>query len=625
MMAQQLKAPFSKPLRSNSVFVLAILLESSLILSSQLCFGFLDVKDVPYESYYFAADEKANFTLSENGSDSQTSMKTDMVKLFAEMEFVDPQLQNVKQTKMQSLSSYTAVRTSIGSANSGGGNGSNVNALVDNPTYDGSSITGRISLLENILSIDSNGELNENSDNQTVHIQIDSRSGNVASLVLSTPLLPGKARGNNFLWNVGIETMDEKNGTMAQQTGDFSIDEETIYFSQSTENAEYGPPKSNEEWEQLVSFSVECWVTEHKDLLRIDPSELFSSSLSNSNVSTFEDSTNIDPVNSTKRIINIAVHSDGELIQMHIPRYYHSIPVVGSHATASIREGNLVHFGLEQWGEIDGNTFEERPSISVLNAFDAVMNYVRQHVELESMLEATKFEDMEFWCENELQILTLASSYPESDRGSENDENVPFDDTADGRDTDGARVEGSNDFFMNTGDVRRLRRRGLGSSLTSDYINNTNSIKPSSTPSSDTSFGKGYSHHLIYRICPKFTTNPAEKIEALIDAHDGTIYSFKNKIDLLQIRGSVFPTSNDGLLPDGVIMHKWPMPYMTVTDALGRKFTTDHGGSAPLVGDESVTISFVGPYVRMNDACGVSELKGSWDLDWGTSIGSGCK
>lgn len=52
--------------------------------------------------------------------------------------------------------------------------------------------------------------------------------------------------------------------------------------------------------------------------------------------------------------VRTAVHGeDGDMIQMSIQRTYKGVKVVGSRAAATIKRGNLINVGLEQWGDIN--------------------------------------------------------------------------------------------------------------------------------------------------------------------------------------------------------------------------------------------------------------------------------
>lgn len=483
-----------------------------------------------------------------------------------------------------------------------------------------------ISLLEDaITTLSLLTSLSSASTTGVDNVQIDARSGHVASLIMSTPLLPGRGVGNGLLWSVdggGVDNDEDGNsyldgsGIILDDVG-MLIDEDANNINTNNSDGRYEAPTTNEQWEQFAHQAIQHWITDHQYELQIDPKELFDSSdgyhnfvsgsvkVDGSDTSS-SSSTNTASYSSNNNNVEMAIHSNGELIQLILPRKHRSLPVINSQATASIHHGNLVHFGVENWGDIE---LDVRPSLSVENVWKVLVDHVGIGMSdgIDGVGGIGRMEDVEFWCKPELFVLVR---------------------TKDGRvfasaaeEVDG-RVEGSNDVFMNFDDRDRQRkRRGLGSSLTSDTANH-DADKATTSTSNNTQYGKGYTHHLIYKLCPRFS--PAQKYEAHIDAHTGQIYSFTNKIHFLNIEGSVYPTSNDGLEPDGVIQHDYPMLYMDVTveqhgSGKRRKYVTDHGGGVPLVSDGTVRMELAGPYVSMNDMCGKSELVGSGvsaSLDW---------
>ncbi len=105
--------------------------------------------------------------------------------------------------------------------------------------------------------------------------------------------------------------------------------------------------------------------------------------------------------------------------------------------------------------------------------------------------------------------------------------------------------------------------------------------------------------------------------EVLVDAHDGGVLSNQDTNQYAEIKGGVYPVTNDGIVPDGVEQAGWPMPFQDTT--IG---TTDTGGNVPGFG--SITATFYGPYVDINDNCGAASLTQSDGIDWGTSGGTDC-
>ena len=125
-----------------------------------------------------------------------------------------------------------------------------------------------------------------------------------------------------------------------------------------------------------------------------------------------------------------------------------------------------------------------------------------------------------------------------------------------------------------------------------------------------TEFGKGYSHSLVWKVCPSFNGQTVEKFEALVDAKTAVILSVRDTVEYFEAKGDVYPVSNDGLGTDGVLQLDWPMPFAFV----GME-TTDTGGNYFNLG--TWTGFLRGPYVNMVDVCGREFLSGSNGIDWG--------
>ena len=322
--------------------------------------------------------------------------------------------------------------------------------------------------------------------------QVDARSGRIASLSLHTPIFPGNGVGNNLLWSVG-----------------FGNDNDS------------GPPQDHEKWSELGVEAVKSWIIENEALLNVDASgELFASGTTRT-----------------------GVHGDGDTIQLSIPRTFKNIPVVGSRASATIKLGNLIHVGFEQWGTIPDN-FSVEPRLTIQAAYAKLANHAGR------MLSGSET------CKPQLQILTMAKG------------NVPS--------ANGQNSQNSSDF------------------------------------------GNGYKYSLVWKVCPMFQGQEHEMMEGYVDARNGKVYSFVDEVDYFQAVGDVYPSTNDGKAPDGVLKADWPMPYMTVGSE-----TTDTGGNYFNSGTQ--TAIFSGPYVRMVDNCGSASLTQSGRLDWGGSGGTDCK
>ena len=312
--------------------------------------------------------------------------------------------------------------------------------------------------------------------------QIDLKSGRVESLTLAQPILPGNGVRNRLLWSVT-----------------------------AGEDTTHGSPVTSEEWEQLAIQAVKNWMVDHASDLDV----------------------NVDTELFVEGTVRTGIQEDGDMIQLHIPRIFKGIPVVGARAMATIKLGNLINVGFEDWGTIPSD-FSVEPILTIEEAYDAIAAHAER-----ALLEGTT-------CDPELEILTMTPS------------------------------------------------------------------------SSSGQFGQGYKYVLAWRVCPLLEGQENEIMEGLVDAQSGQIYSFVDTVDYFQAKGGVYPISNDKRFPDGIQQPGWPMPFMYVGNEL-----TDTGGNYFQSG--SVTASFNGKYVLINDNCGSSSLSGSGGSDWGTSGGTDCE
>lgn len=256
-------------------------------------------------------------------------------------------------------------------------------------------------------------------------------------------------------------------------------------------------------------------MIEHQSDLQIDATnELFPTQ---SNL--FEDTV------SSPNNIRTAVHGQGDTIQLSIRRLYKGIPVTKSRATATIKRGNLVNIGLEQWGDIPKG-FNVEPRLTEQDAKNAIA--------IKTGLVLTD----EITCKPELEIMTSSR-----------------------------------------GDVR------------------VNSLRFNS-------FGEGYTHRLVWKVCPKFEGQNIEKMEGIVDAVTGEVLSFVDTVDYLQAVGDVYPFSNDGKDQGGSLQDAWPMPFMKV----GTSTTfTSTGGNFDLVGTQTGKLS--GKYVEVSRMCAFNTSK----------------
>ncbi len=134
--------------------------------------------------------------------------------------------------------------------------------------------------------------------------------------------------------------------------------------------------------------------------------------------------------------------------------------------------------------------------------------------------------------------------------------------------------------------------------------------------------GNGYTFRLVWAVEPHLEGDHSSW-EALVDAHTGELISFQDTNHYAEVKGGVYPVTNDGIAPDGVEQPGWPMPFDNLTHS-GGTATTDSGGNIPggVSGTRTSTLS--GQFVRMNDNCGAISLSSTGDIDFGTSGGDDC-
>ena len=137
----------------------------------------------------------------------------------------------------------------------------------------------------------------------------DRRAGRLASFTLALPLIPGTGVGNDLRWP----------------------------------DAAPGPAEIGDAaWKALLDL-----LERNQAALRIDAAELGSP--------------------------RVVVHGDGALVQIYAPRMVEGVPVRDASMLAVINHGNLVLFGVENWGDV-------KPAAALLDAEQARAAIV-QHVQ----------------------------------------------------------------------------------------------------------------------------------------------------------------------------------------------------------------------------------------------------
>ena len=138
--------------------------------------------------------------------------------------------------------------------------------------------------------------------------------------------------------------------------------------------------------------------------------------------------------------------------------------------------------------------------------------------------------------------------------------------------------------------------------------------------------GAGIEHRLAWRLALRVAGEPGTWVGA-IDARTGSVLAFFDDDKYAQLKGGVFPVSNDGdCVGLGCELPGFPMPYADVMIGRKRQTTDDMGMFTCGKGSKSTTTNLLGPYVRMTDRCGYINESGncSSDVDLGTSAGTDC-
>jgi len=374
-------------------------------------------------------------------------------------------------------------------------------------------------------------------------ISVDVRSGIPAFVDLVKPIMPGDGVGNSLTWSVGALHL------------------------RLHDDDPHGPPQTHKEIQDIALVAVENWFHENDGYLGIDSrSQLFQQGRT-----------------------RMAVHgSTGEMVQLSAQRTFKGLAVKGSRATATIKKGNLINIGLEQWGEIDED-FDVEPSITADEAIEAVADHAGREV-IEGKLD----------CKSELVILSMVKGLQDATTTTTTSTKIP-------------KVK--NDFFSK---LRGQLPARVGSDAEDEAETEDEAFGSENNKQDSSAVNEYYDYMLVWKVCPVFVGQQQEMMEAYVNAHTSQVYSFVDTVDYFNnARGSVYPTSNDGEGADGSLQADWPMPYMYVGSQ-----TTTTGGNYE--GPGSMTATYRGPYVDMVDNCGTDSLTQSGGINWGGSGGTDC-
>jgi fibronectin type 3 domain-containing protein len=137
--------------------------------------------------------------------------------------------------------------------------------------------------------------------------------------------------------------------------------------------------------------------------------------------------------------------------------------------------------------------------------------------------------------------------------------------------------------------------------------------------------GDGYDSALVWHFALRVAGEPGTWV-GMVDAHSGNILSFYDDNKYAQVKGGVYPESDDQICPSGCEQPDFPMPFADV-DVGGTPLEANSMGlfdCTPIGSTATTTLN--GPYVRVNDNCGnISEsVFCDNDLDLSVSPGIDC-
>ena len=140
------------------------------------------------------------------------------------------------------------------------------------------------------------------------------------------------------------------------------------------------------------------------------------------------------------------------------------------------------------------------------------------------------------------------------------------------------------------------------------------------------SVGAGIVHDLAWRFSVRVDGEPGTWV-GKIDARSGRILAFYDDDQYSQVKGGIYPSSNDQNCSDlGCEKAGYAMPYANVTIAKKATATDDYGNFVCGKGSKNSSVALSGPYIMVVDQCGGSPISGNCtgDLDFGTSTGTDC-
>ncbi len=138
--------------------------------------------------------------------------------------------------------------------------------------------------------------------------------------------------------------------------------------------------------------------------------------------------------------------------------------------------------------------------------------------------------------------------------------------------------------------------------------------------------GQGVDYHLAWRFAVRVADEPGTWV-GKVDALTGKVLAFYDDDRYSQVKGGVYPLSNDGDCANGGCeLANFPMPFADVTISKKKQTVDDMGLFTCGKGPKNASTTLAGKYVRVADRCGAVNDSGncSGDLDLGASAGTDC-
>ena len=134
--------------------------------------------------------------------------------------------------------------------------------------------------------------------------------------------------------------------------------------------------------------------------------------------------------------------------------------------------------------------------------------------------------------------------------------------------------------------------------------------------------GQGTEFHLAWRLAVRVAGEPGIWV-GKVDAVTGEIVAFYDDVKYAQVKGGVFPVSNDGDCPSGCEQPDYPMAYADI-DIDGSGFdANDMGVFECTPSGGTATTNLAGPFLRISDNCGAVNESVTCDNDIDLSVSGG--